>query len=174
MITYADVQRVYRSEKMSPALEKIDDEFYGGISGLMAEIGEEHRDYIKKLSDEIFEKRRNKIVVNALRSPQKEPVNLIPVERAFYAELTRALAKYRGKVFSGKFAGGGDGGNVGEQSGEGEMPETKKTRVRFLSPLPSIIGSDMVHYGPFESDDEVELPADNAGVLIDQEIAEEV
>lgn len=166
MITYADVQRVYRSEKRSPTLQKIDNRFYSKISELLAGIEEEHREYIGKLVDEIFERRRNKIIVNAIRSPEKEPENMIPVERAFYAELTRALAKYKGKVFSEKFKG--------EEPAEIEKIKTEKIKVRFLRSLPSIIGSDMVHYGPFKEGDEVELPKDNAEILIDQEIAEEV
>jgi len=167
MITYADVQRVYRSEKRSPTLQKIDDKFYSKISELLTGIEKEHREYIRKLVDEIFERRRNKIVINALRSPEKEPGNMIPIERAFYAELTRALAKYKERVLSEKFKGE-------EEPAEIEKIKTEKIKVRFLRSLPSIIGSDMVHYGPFKEGDEVELPKDNAEILIDQEIVEEI
>lgn len=170
MVTYADVQGIYRSEKGSPTLQKIDDGFYSGLSQLLSGIDEEHREYIKKLAEEIFEKRRNKMVVNALRSPDKEPVNMAPVEKVFYAELTRTLAKYRGKVFSEKIRDEEE--KLREE--EDKRIKTEKIKVRFLHPLPSIIGSDLVHYGPFKEGDTVKLPKGNAVVLIDQEIAEEI
>ena len=170
MVTYADVQKIYRSEKGSPTLQEIDDGFYSGVLQLLSGIDEEHKEYIKKLAEEIFEKRRNKMVVNAMRSPDKEPVNMVPVEKVFYAELTRTLAKYRGKVFSEKIR------EEEEELREREIERMKieKIKIGFLCSMPSIIGSDLVHYGPFKEGDTVELPKDNAGILIDQEIAEEI
>jgi hypothetical protein len=40
-------------------------------------------------------------------------------------------------------------------------------------PFPSIIGSDMVHYGPFKEGEVADMPLDNARVLVDEEAAEE-
>lgn len=50
-----------------------------------------------------------------------------------------------------------------------------KIKVRFLKPLSEpIIASDLATYGPFKEGDEVDLPKDQARVLISQRVAEEI
>jgi DNA replication initiation complex subunit (GINS family) len=146
MITYADLQRIYRAEKGNTGLEKVDDDFYADCRELLANLGVEHLDYVKKLAAEIFERRRNKIVVHALRSPEKEIANMTPVEKEFYSEVVFALQRYRDVAFSGSK----DTGAVKK-----DKTVVDKLRIRFLSQLPSIIGTDMVHYGPFKEGDEI-------------------
>ena len=43
---------------------------------------------------------------------------------------------------------------------------TRSTTLRFLKPVPEIIGLDMRRYGPFNPDDLASLPAANAELLV--------
>ncbi len=165
MISYADVQSIYRSEKAGTELQKIDDCFYYDTIDLLAKIGEEHREYIKKLVEEIFERRRNKIVLAALRSGQKEPANMVPAEKAFYAVIAKDINEYRGILSEPDKA-------KAENAGASKVG-IEKIKVRFLTQFPSIIGPDMVHYGPFREGDIADLPVDNAKILIEREAAED-
>ena len=166
MISYADVQSIYRSEKAGTELQKIDDCFYSDTIDLLAKISEEHREYIKKLVEEIFERRRNKIVLAALRSGQKEPANMVPAEKTFYARIVKDINEYKGILSEPDKAKEENAGSV--------KAAIEKIMVRFLTQFPSIIGPDMVHYGPFKEGDTADIPADNARILIEKEAAEEI
>jgi DNA replication factor GINS len=43
--------------------------------------------------------------------------------------------------------------------------------VRFLKPIPAIIGGDMKTYGPFAAEDVASVPAENARILVKQGLA---
>ncbi|MFZ2455283.1 MAG: hypothetical protein WAX07_02250 [Candidatus Altiarchaeia archaeon] len=166
MINYADIQKIYMNEKAATELQKIDDCFYYDAADLLAKIEAEHREHISKRVYEIFERRRNKIVFAALRSGQKEPANMVPAEKKFYGKIAKELEDYK-EVLSGEPAG------EKEEENTAVNTQIKKVRVRFLIPFPSVIGSDMVHYGPFKEGDIVDIPLDNAKVLVEEEAAEE-
>jgi len=46
--------------------------------------------------------------------------------------------------------------------------------LRFLKPVPSIIGSDMKSYGPFQVEDVGSVPIENAKILIKQGLAKAI
>lgn len=46
--------------------------------------------------------------------------------------------------------------------------------LRFLKPVPSIIGADMKSYGPFLVEDVASLPSENARILVKQGLAKAV
>ncbi len=50
--------------------------------------------------------------------------------------------------------------------------EHKRVTLRFVKPVPSIIGADMKTYGPFMVEDVASLPAENAKILVRQHLAE--
>jgi DNA replication factor GINS len=49
-----------------------------------------------------------------------------------------------------------------------------RVTLRFLKPVPSIIGSDMKSYGPFQADDVASVPQENARILVKQGLAKQV
>ena len=49
-----------------------------------------------------------------------------------------------------------------------------RVTLRFLKPVPSIIGSDMKSYGPFLVEDVASVPAENAKILVKQGLANAV
>ena len=50
----------------------------------------------------------------------------------------------------------------------------RKSVLRFLQPVPGIIGTDMKPYGPFKPEDVASVPVENAKVLVKQGLAAEV
>jgi len=62
----------------------------------------------------------------------------------------------------------------------GNVPEIKaeqthkKTVLRFLRDVPTVVGGDMKVYGPFKTEDVASLPVENAKILIGEGLAEKV
>ena len=56
---------------------------------------------------------------------------------------------------------------------ETETPDQPHRRVtlRFVKPIPAIVGSDMKTYGPFVAEDVGSLPVENARILVKQGLA---
>jgi DNA replication initiation complex subunit (GINS family) len=50
----------------------------------------------------------------------------------------------------------------------------KRVTLRFLKPVPSIIGSDMKSYGPFLVEDVASVPTENAKILVKQGLAKQI
>jgi DNA replication initiation complex subunit (GINS family) len=50
----------------------------------------------------------------------------------------------------------------------------KRVTLRFLKPVPSIVGSDMKSYGPFLVEDVASVPVENAKILVKQGLAKQV
>ncbi|MDD5111439.1 MAG: hypothetical protein PHG85_02740 [Candidatus Altiarchaeota archaeon] len=165
MITYADIQRIYRTEGNTPTLEQIPDDFYEQVPILLSQVGEEHRSHINKFVLEIHTKRRNKIMLHALRicDKTKLPPNATTQENKLYTAAVDLIQEYSNRMLSKN--------NV--KKAEHENQE-RKIRLRMLKPTPNIVGSDLHSYGPFKEDDISELPESNAIILIKQAYAEEL
>jgi DNA replication initiation complex subunit (GINS family) len=94
----------------------------------------------------------------------RTPANAIPVEKDFYLEAVDMLKKHSSKILSE---------NLGRKHEGLVKTDERKVKVRFLKPMPAIVGSDLNNYGPFKEDDVFELPETNAVLLIKQRLAEE-
>jgi DNA replication factor GINS len=83
------------------------------------------------------------------------------------------------EVFS-KFASGIVEGqpvkmDVAETTASSEPPVVHvRITLRFLKPVPEIIGSDMKSYGPFQAEDVASVPQENARMLVKQGLAKQV
>lgn len=175
MTTYDEIQGIYRAEKRSPnSLGAIDNNFYLNALKLIAEVGESHKNEISNIINEIFQMRVNKIVRLATRiGDSSPPENTIPAEKELYDEIIRLLTDYRKKILLNE--------RIEEEISDKRMEnlsteesKTEKVKLLILRQMPSIIGSDLVHYGPFKENDIVEIPEDTARILIEKGIAEEV
>jgi len=163
MITYADVQRIYRNEGNTPTLEEIPADFYSQIPELVSKVEADHGSHIIKFVGEIYIKRRNKIMLHALRTGDKNnlPRNATPPERALYLEAVDLLQKHADSL-------------AASSAKKHEIPEKKEERlvkIRMLKPMPGIVGSDLKNYGPFKEDDVLDLPESNALLLIKHDFA---
>jgi len=171
MITYDEIQGIYRTEKRSPnSLGKMGDNFYPEVSELLLQLDESHRSEISVIMKEILQLRQNKILRLATRTGESSPPeNMILAERELYVGIKNLLENYEGILLRRE---------VKEKAAEpAQRAETgagiEKVKLRILRQMPSIIGSDLVHYGPFKEDEIVELPKDIAGIMLEHGIAEE-
>lgn len=167
MMSYDDVVRIYRNEKHSPTLNNLPDDFYAEVKLLVSKVEESHRSYLGTLIDDLFERRKNKIVMHALRSEDYSvtPANILPVEKDLYDKVVGVLKAYRKTILSQ------------QPTTEGTtepMQTSEKINVRILKAMPSIVGSDMKDYGPFTKDHIIKLPTESANMLIQRGYAEEV
>ena len=168
-LNYNDVQGIYRNEKNAPALQHVGENFYRELQEFLSQLEEEHREYMGKLVDEIMERRRNKVLMQAMRTADSPPLNATPEEVKLYGEVVRVLEGYNG----------GRGQVQAEESVEPEKEEPVEheggmAKIRIIKPIPAIMGVDSKQYGPFEEGQEVEIPRETAEILLGKEIAEEV
>jgi DNA replication initiation complex subunit (GINS family) len=164
VVSFADVQSIYRNEKNFPSLQAIPEDFYAKALSLEKTLEGEHRTHMLKLVEEIMVRRRNKIVLHALRLSGEviPPVNINPVEEPFFKDIVKVVAGYKKTIAE-------------EALVEEEKPEESKLEtvsVRIIKAIPEIVGADSKSYGPFKEDDIVELPTENAEILIKHGVAE--
>jgi DNA replication initiation complex subunit (GINS family) len=166
MTTYSDLERIYRLEKNSPTMQSIPEDFYAQALKL-SETPEaaEHRENILELLNEIYERRRSKIILHAARTAGNptEPSNALKKEAELYYNIISIVESNRRMMLE-------------QKTGEDESSEVdvSKKRIRLLQAIPVIIGVDAAEYGPFRADDIVELPVDNAQILVERGVAEEI
>ena len=166
MLTYADIQRIFRTEGNTPVLTEVPSDFYSQVSDLTSQVEAEHKQHIEKFSAEICTKRRNKIMLHALRVCEKSniPTNVTPEEKEFYLKSVDLIQQHSQKTLNI---------NPTKKADQPEKNPEKGMKLRMLKPMPVIVASDMQNYGPFKEDDIIELPESNALVLIRNQFAEE-
>lgn len=167
MVSFADVQSIYRNEKNMPSLQIIPGDFFVKANALSDSLEGEHKKHLSKLLEEIILRRRNKIVLHALRVSDKviPPTNIHPEEAEFYSDVTSLVTGYKGKFLGLKPL---------KKKTEAPPPATDVVSVRIVKAIPEIVGSDSNSYGPFKEDDVVELPRDNAEILVKKGFAESI
>jgi len=174
----------------------LEDSKKGGISKLSMALGE--LENIKAIVNDIYETREKKIVNNALyyiKSEEEMGVENLTLEeeemlrniiKILRAQRSAVLEKIIGEVSyvfpqeSEQAQPKSDAKVVKEKKVQQKeankaiaaKPDQKKTTIRLLKDLPSIVGVDGKIYGSFKKEDVVTLPEPNAKVLINQGTAE--
>lgn len=180
---YSRLLDVWRREKRSGDLQALPYNFFGEMTEYLAEIRGENRMLDKtslkgrisekeqvnaeRLLKELSSARLRKIVEAELDRVAIAGSSLTQVERSFLSDLRSLLMSHEGRL---------------KDILMGRMPQVDaKPRqrsglkvVRFLQAVPAIMGIDMKTYGPFEPEDVVSLPVENAENLIRRGIAKEV
>jgi DNA replication initiation complex subunit (GINS family) len=162
MIQYSDLEKAYRTERNAPTLQKLQSAFYEEARELAAnpDVGD-FRDKVREYLGQVYTLRANKIIHYAGRADlnTKPPENILAEEMTLYLRMVEAVSETRAAILDKKV----------EHAVEAKKPTV---RVRLLQALPAIAGSDNREYGPFKEDDVVELPEDNAAVLMERKIAD--
>jgi DNA replication factor GINS len=85
------------------------------------------------------------------------------------APLTEVFGKFQEDLLKGQLAEA----NEVPIASQIEATKSSPTRVtvRFLKPVPSIMGADMQSYGPFLAEDVASVPSENAKILVRQGLA---
>jgi len=172
---YGELYAVWQREIENPELQPLPADFYARVSDYLKRIKEETLVLDKKtLKAPLLEREmrnvdrivkdllraRYKKLVKTIGETQKIPSDLLATEEAKICEVflpfTAAYQEFARNLL------------------EGQAPMVKadqphnRVAVRFLKPIPAIIGSDMKTYGPFAAEDVGSVPAENAKILVKQ------
>lgn len=153
-------------------------------TSLRDKLIDKEREHAEKMLQELNQIRLEKLVTAELNGVPTEPLNLTVEEKILQVELRRLLATYTQSLKQAL--------KVREQRLEPpsltispitpfsiplqpleNLPQEFKI-IRFLQPLPAIMGVDMKTYGPFKAEDVASIPTQNAENLIRKGIAKVV
>ena len=189
---YERLHKAWERENEKPELQNISDEFIHEMrryseelnktptdpGTLTGSITKKERRFVGQMLRELTETRLRKIVTKELRGEPIDAQAMTPEEQRLHANLRQLLLGYR------------QGADIPEpeapptvrlprpaqtQRPSGDVPrevsEGDLVVVRFLKPLPAIMGVDMKAYGPFDPEDVANIPRQNAVNLIRRGIA---
>jgi len=189
---YERLHKAWERENEKPELQNISDEFIHEMrryseelnktptdpGTLTGSITKKERRFVGQMLRELTETRLRKIVTKELRGEPIDAQAMTPEEQRLHANLRQLLLGYR------------QGADIPEpeapptvrvprpaqtQRPSGDAPrevsEGDLVVVRFLKPLPAIMGVDMKAYGPFDPEDVANIPRQNAVNLIRRGIA---
>jgi len=178
---YAELLSVWQRETESSELVPLPSDFYSKVSDYVGRIEEELKGLDKKtlraglLEHEMQNVRllvrkvtriRCRKLKRAIAENQKTPPGVLtPEEEKMCSGLLSFAQAYR------TFAKNLIEGQAAKV--EAEIPDQPHRRIalRFLKPIPAIVGSDMKTYGPFAAEDVASLPVENARVMVKQGLA---
>lgn len=195
-LTFSELRKIQKEESRSEQLTDLDEEFMLKVEDYFRqkkEIGEE-REYsnAKRVFEKIISLREDKIVRSAkiaAKSNNGTPSNLLPFENELFRELKSLFEDHRQRAEDRR---GGEADfepdefeeeTMAERNEDEEFEETgaedddEDTEegyeiVVIKSEVPEFMGTDLESYGPFEEGEEVEIPEDNAEILVNRGSAE--
>ncbi len=180
---YDTLLDAWRKERHSGDLQPLPEGFYVEMTGYVSElreqtrmldkgsmrgrISEKERENAERMLRELSHLRLRKIVNIELEGEAIVGSVLTREERALRADLRGLLSSHEDRLKSILM------GRVPQVDAKPRQRSGLKV-VRFLQAVPAIMGIDMKTYGPFEPEDVVSLPVENAENLIRRGIAKEV
>lgn len=185
---YYLLKKAWQLEKQKKELQNIPDQFLTEMKEYISTIDDiktnenSLKDRIIKeekfnatiMFKEITQTRINKIVSAELNGTPMTATHLTPDEQQFHANFRQLLSNYmQGIPF---FFESPQQVTPSKKIWEKKQQSIESDLVvlRFLKPLPAIMGIDLKAYGPFEAEDVASIPRQNALNLIRRGIAKEV
>lgn len=178
-ISYETLFDILRNEKNKAELQQLPMNFYKLVSEYVSSVQGDKKNLIKIIA-EIYERRERKIINCALVAAQTNTrPSLLPEEGQLFEQLTETIIRFRKENISKLLnPASAESVNTPETSKTSESEETEESAdkgenilVRFIRPVPQFVGKSLEVYGPFESEDMANLPAEIARVLIQKERA---
>jgi DNA replication factor GINS len=190
---YAELYAAWRLEIENGELGSLPSDFYQRIAQYMRKIKEEtqlvtdkagvkanllerERANVARLAQELIAARCRKLAKMMVAGKKAPADSLTAEETQFYNAAFPSAEAFN------KFAAGILQGQTPKieiepapapvQASPVVVP--KRVTVRFLKPVPAIMGSDMQSYGPFLVEDVASVPVENAKVLVKQGLAKQV
>ncbi|UCH57817.1 MAG: hypothetical protein JSV18_02625 [Candidatus Bathyarchaeota archaeon] len=180
---YSRLLDAWRMERQSRDLRPLQEGFYTDMTRYISEIREEtrmidkgslkgritekERENAERMLGELSRLRMRKIVEAELDRVAIVGSALTQEERGFLSDLRGLFSSHEAKLKSILK------GRVPQVDAK-PPPEPGLKVIRFLQAVPAIMGIDMKTYGPFQPEDVVSLPVENAENLIRRGIAKEV
>ncbi len=131
---------------------------------------------VERMLKELLEIRYRKLIKTVTKS-LKAPVELLTVEEArmveLFADFTKTYHKFADDLMQGQITqiAESDKAPIKVIVKTDTSPVPKRSTIRFLKSIPSIMGADMKSYGPFVAEDVASLPPQNAQILVKQGLA---
>jgi DNA replication factor GINS len=149
---------------------------------LVGSILQKEKTYAAQLLNELVENRLQKILLNELNGRPIDANVLTPEEQKLHLNLRQLITEYKRSVELSKIEQPSPPQKLQEIEPFApreviKLPSLKEVEmvvVRFLQPLPAIIGIDLKAYGPFKKEDIANIPRENALNLIRRGIAKRV
>ena len=183
MTKYEELLNAWRREKENPQLQSIPEGFYVEMTEYISQLREQtgmvekaslkgritikESGYAERMLEELSQLRLRKVVTSELDGQAIAGALLTREEKALNSELRALLSSHQNRLKSILR------GRVSHVDAK-PPPRSGLKVVRFLEPVPAIMGIDMKTYGPFHPEDVVSLPVENAENLIRRGIAKEV
>lgn len=177
-ISYDEIRRIHRLEKNTQQLVELSEDFYSELSSFILEEKKTYLDSLKnfsvaqtrdftnmkKMIEEIFSMREKKLLAKALIASRAKEASLSHMtiqEKELFKKIVSLLEAHN-SLAEGLFS-------------SGEIPvaasNSSMLHVKIISDVPSFVGGDMKEWGPFQKDDEVELPMRVARLLTERKLA---
>lgn len=192
LITYETLFEILQKEKSRKELQKLDPNFNKNFTKYLEEKTsilesqkskdsiflnevqktERQVENIKRIINDLYERRERKIVEAALfsaRNSKKEPeilLAMLPEEKLLFQRLTENLKTSKDNILSNLLEG-----KISEGNHKIEK-ESKNILIKFTSSVPKFVGIDNFVYGPFEKEDISSLPEEISSILINKKRAE--
>jgi len=197
VLTYETLYEAVRRERSKDELQKLEKTFYHDVLSYLTEKQKTHDDSlskqdmfsqnerekttmqlanIKKLIREIYDLRERKLLNMAINKSRTgsdiiDTSNLLPEETPFYESVLANLNQYRQSILVKiQNLRSPDIPTTTTHTPNTQEPST--TSVKFTQPIESFVDEDLQLYGPYDINDEAELPQKLAQVLIKQGKAE--
>ena len=179
---YSELYAAWQREIDDPALQPLPADFYARVSEYIRRIKEETRMLDKKalkatlLEQELKNVRRivkqltamrYKKIVKFVNENQKLPSDVLTAEETQLSQ--RYLPFVEGYRAFAKTLLQGQPQKINVEK-TAEIPH-KRVTLRFVKPVPAVIGGDMKIYGPFAPEDVASVPVENANLLVKQGFA---
>jgi DNA replication factor GINS len=190
---YAELFTVWKREKNSEAVQPLSHDFFKKISGYLLELKQSRSDekkesnidsanrrevdYVEFMFSDLLKMRAKKIALLSLKDSVEAPPDLIEIEVGLINSLREHLREYREQCAQTQstFEASAEKTHLGEVHTATSTQETSSLMLlRILQPIPKLVGIDLDEYGPFQPEDIVSLPRENALVLIARGAASEV
>lgn len=186
IITYEAIFELLRKERLSDALQRLEQGFYSNTVGYIKEkSGSNDKELVsnaKKMVKEIYERRERKIVGLAIDRVKLgidglNTSNLLKEEREIFERLVEDLLSGRKMIIERVLCGEepllGHNMPLNEVKASNDI-QSNTSLVRFLHAVPKFVGKELEEYGPFEAEEIANLPVEIANLLIAKSRAEEI
>ena len=197
ILTFKFLRDLQKKERASRELEKLDSDFYRQVSDYMEKkTGLDLKDnldfaarrdleHTRIIIKDILNRRERKVINLAVLNARGNivPKNILPEEKDLFNKIQSAVTDYRSNFDSIFYENGVETEDKIEQKKpEKEKQEDTKTkntddnnsRLRTIDTIPAFIADDGNSYGPFEKDQEIDIPPAAAEILIKIKKAEQL
>lgn len=175
---YSELCGAWQQEIESVELGRLPEDFYVKAADYVKRIKKETRmldkksvkagllkrelQNVKRMLRELVWERYKKLV-KVVGEGQKMPSDLLTVEEAEicagYVSFAEAYQKFAQNLLLGQVV-------------KASLTKVhERVALRFVKPIPAVIGADMKAYGPFMVEDVASLPVENAKILVKQGLA---